>query len=107
MSNAFAQTDDYAPAPSGNAMALPDLPSDRTTTADQWARLLDTWAAMLGPGFSYKGGLQYENDDFRALLNNRGLQMRGPLAGGTWRGEVTEIGTGDPRFQFNYMKQFR
>ena len=107
MSNAFAQTDDYAPAPPGNAMALPDLPSDRTTTADQWARLLDTWAAMLGPGFSFKGGLQYENGDFRARLNNRGLQMRGPLAGGTWSGEVTEIGTGDPRFQFNYMKQFR
>ena len=85
---------------------LPDLALPPETTADKLKRQLDELAGLLGPQFSFKGGLQYQNGDFTGRLNNRGVQFKYPALGGLLSGGVSDIGSGDPYYRLKYIKSF-
>lgn len=86
---------------------LPDLALPPEAPADKLKRQLDELAGLLGPQFSFRGGLQYQNGDFTGRLNNRGVQFKYPALGGLLSGGVSDIGSGDPYYRIKYIKNFK
>lgn len=86
---------------------LPDLADTPESPEERLKRAMDQLAGLLGPQFSFKGGLQYQNGDFTGRLNNRGVQFKYPLGGGLLSGGVSDIGSGDPYYRLKYIKNFK
>ena len=87
-----------------NDIALPELPREDESARDKMRRRINALAEMLGEGFSFDGGLRYDNGQFNALLNNRGLRLRGPVAGGRLEGNASIV-DGDPRLGLEYRRE--